>query len=346
MATRAIIYISEPQPRIFEVKQWPVTIGRALDNDLILIDEFVAPHHARIDHEDNAYQLTALQTTNGIALENGLLIKADQTQEWHEGLVANVGQVRLRLLSEALALAPEKLLPQAIAPASLVKATTPPPELAVSWKQGAQLMACLFLIMAGEGFITNNPDSFVMNTLKTAGTFIAGLLLWSLLWGLLSKVFSGAVKFAAHFFTTVKAVIATQIVVWVLHGTAFALSIEFLSQFDSILFIVAFGWLISRHLKIALGETQTTSKRTSKLIQYGIVSLVLGAIALQLGLRYSATGRVTEGLYMSTFMPPSWRMHKAKHPEVLEQGMAALKERTDKQLVKDGSADLDQDTEE
>jgi hypothetical protein len=346
MATRAIIYISEPQARIYEVKQWPVTIGRALDNDLILIDEFVAPHHARIDHEDSIYKLTALQTNNGIALENGLQISADETQDWQEGVVASLGQVRLRLLSDVAALTPEKPLPQIITPATQPKPTSQAPEFTIPWSRAAQLMVGLLLIIAGEGFIMNNPDSFVVNTLKTAGTFIAGLLLWSLLWGLLSKVFSGAVKFLPHFFTTVKVVIATQIAVWVLHATAFALSIEFLSQFDWIVFIVAFGWLISQHLKIALGETQTTSKRTSKLIQYGVVSLVLGAITLQLGLRYSATGRITEGLYMSTFMPPSWRMHKAKHPEVLDQGMAALKERTDKLLIKDGSADSDQDTEE
>jgi hypothetical protein len=74
MATRAIIQISEVisdgavSSRVFEVKQWPVTIGRALDNDLILVDPFVAPHHARIEKTDESYKIVALQTDNGIEL--------------------------------------------------------------------------------------------------------------------------------------------------------------------------------------------------------------------------------------------------------------------------------------
>jgi FHA domain len=371
MATRAIIRISEPtaddslSTRLYEIKQWPVTIGRALDNDLILTDPFVAPHHARVDQEGDAFRITALQTDNGIELESGEQLRADEQQAWQEGKSAHIGQVRLNLVSEATSLAPEQSLAQASALNASKKATekttsdqrlasahqAKSAEYAVPWQKGLQLMAFLLLALTGEGFISHNPDVFVLNTLKTAGSFIGGLLLWSLVWGLLTKVFSGSVRFGAHFFTAVKAVIVMQLTLWVLHAAAFAFSIEMLSQFDSILFIFMLGWLLMRHLNIALGGSDKTgiegsSKRTTKLIQYGVVSLMLGAIALSLVVRYNATGRFTDGLYLGTFMPPSWRLHKAKAPEVLDQGMAALKERTDKLLVKDGTSDADLDTEE
>jgi hypothetical protein len=363
MATRAIIQISEPisdgllTSRLFEVEHWPVTIGRALDNDLILLDPFVAPHHARIEKSDAGYQIVGLETNNGIELESGEQIRADEKQLWPEGKLANIGQSRLSLFSEEASLAPERSLAQAGVQQALktaavkrnsdqIIANAKSSEFDVPWKKGLQLTALLLLAITGESFISNNPDTFVVATLKTAGMFIGALLAWSLVWGLLSKVFSGAVHFGAHFFTAVKAVIAMQIVLWVLHAAAFAFSIEILSQFDSILFIAMFAWLLIRHLKIALGSSENAPKRTAKLIQYGVVSLMLGAIALSVGVRYNATGRITDGLYMTTFMPPSWRLHKAKSPEVLEQGMAALKERTDKQLTQDIGTDSDQDSED
>jgi FHA domain len=363
MATRAIIQISEPisdgttSSRLYEVKQWPVAIGRALDNDLILVDPFVAPHHARIEYYDTGYRIVALQTDNGVELENGELIRADEQQAWQEGKLANIGQCRLSLFTEEASLAPEKSLSLANAQLALknaairqssiqVAANTKRSNDDVTWLQGLKLIALLLLVMTGESFISNNPDVFVLNTLKTAGTFIAGLLVWALIWAILSKVFSGAMQFGAHFFTAVKAVTAMQLILWLLHMAAFAFSIPFLSQFDSVIFILMLGWLLVRHLKIALSGNEHASQRTTKLIQYGIVSLALGAIALSLGVRYNSAGRFTDGLYLSNFMPPSWRLHKANSPEILEQGMAKLKARTDRQLTKDSSADSDQDAEE
>jgi FHA domain len=363
MATRAIIQISEPisdgitSSRLFEVKQWPVSIGRALDNDLVLIDPFVAPHHARIEQSESGFQIAVLQSDNGVELESGEHIRADEHQPWQEGKLANIGQCRLSLISEETSLAPEKSLSQANAQLALKKAAAQENsarvvanpkqgEDIVTWQRGLKLISLLLLVITGESFISNNPDVFVLNTLKTAGTFIAGLLVWALVWAILSKVFSGVMRFGAHFFTAVKAVIVMQLVLWHLHIAAFAFSIEILAQFDSILFILMLGWLLVRHLKIALSGNEHASQRTVKLIQYGVVSLMLGAIALSLGVRYNATGRFTDGLYLSNFMPPSWRLHKAKPPEILEQGMAELKARTDKQLTKDSGGDSDQETEE
>ena len=36
----------------WRIERWPVTIGRALDNDVVLTDPHVAPHHATIDLVD------------------------------------------------------------------------------------------------------------------------------------------------------------------------------------------------------------------------------------------------------------------------------------------------------
>ena len=33
----------------WRIERWPVTIGRALDNDVVLTEPHVAPHHATID---------------------------------------------------------------------------------------------------------------------------------------------------------------------------------------------------------------------------------------------------------------------------------------------------------
>ena len=57
----------------WRIERWPVTIGRALDNDVVLTEPHVAPHHATIDlvpaAEDGgaaSLVVTAGATHNGV----------------------------------------------------------------------------------------------------------------------------------------------------------------------------------------------------------------------------------------------------------------------------------------
>jgi pSer/pThr/pTyr-binding forkhead associated (FHA) protein len=357
MAALALIQIIQGESpalsiaRQFEVKAWPVTIGRALTNDIVLTDPFAAPFHLRIEQSDAGYTVHALETNNGATLDTSVLKSGDQGL-WSSNMPLTLGHTRLHLIDETASRAPEQRLLTVAERASKEKASQTAESPPLEWRNYVSSLIFLSLVLTGEGFLSNNPDVFVVNTLKMIGTVLGGLIVWSLAWGLVTKVFSGAVRFGEHFLIGAKTVTVANLVLWHLHAAAFAFSFEILGQFDSVIFVIMLGWLISRHLKIALrggthhtGAMSVANTRNAKLARNGAVAVTAAAIALMLGMRYNAAGRITDGIYMSTFMPPSWRLHTAKSPEVLDAGMAALKVKTDKQLASDGQ-DTDSDAEE
>ena len=52
---------------------FPITIGRAPDNTLVLEDSWVSRHHAKIELEDDQLFLTDLGAANGVTLNNRLV---------------------------------------------------------------------------------------------------------------------------------------------------------------------------------------------------------------------------------------------------------------------------------
>lgn len=56
-----------------KIESFPLTIGRAFDNDIILQDVTISPHHLIIDEVDGDYQLINLSQENGTKLEGKVL---------------------------------------------------------------------------------------------------------------------------------------------------------------------------------------------------------------------------------------------------------------------------------
>ncbi len=52
-----------------KIESFPVTMGRAFDNDIILQDVTISPHHLVIDKQDGNYLIKNLSTENGSSLE-------------------------------------------------------------------------------------------------------------------------------------------------------------------------------------------------------------------------------------------------------------------------------------
>ena len=58
--------------RLIDVQAWPLTIGRALDNHVVLPDPHVAPHHASVDLDaDGRLRLTVGDSRNGVRIDQG-----------------------------------------------------------------------------------------------------------------------------------------------------------------------------------------------------------------------------------------------------------------------------------
>ncbi|MDA8217145.1 MAG: DUF3662 and FHA domain-containing protein [Dehalococcoidales bacterium] len=62
------------EDRVFPLPPKPVTIGRSIDNDLIIEDASVSRHHAEISFQAGHFSLTDLQSTNGTRVNRRRII--------------------------------------------------------------------------------------------------------------------------------------------------------------------------------------------------------------------------------------------------------------------------------
>lgn len=58
----------------------PLTLGRSVENDIILTDDFASGHHARIEPEGGAVILTDLGSTNGTYLNDERVVQPRSLQ--------------------------------------------------------------------------------------------------------------------------------------------------------------------------------------------------------------------------------------------------------------------------
>jgi hypothetical protein len=77
----------------------PVSIGRAPDNDIIIGDPYVSPHHLMIDESDSGWIVADRDSANGVFTGKGVRITAPV--ELQSGDFVQIGRTVLRLLSPA-----------------------------------------------------------------------------------------------------------------------------------------------------------------------------------------------------------------------------------------------------
>ncbi len=93
-----------------KISRFPTTVGRAFDNDIILSEPSVSPHHLEIDQDENGYVLRNISEENGTLLE----------QEKMDMLVAsitlpvslNLGDLKARILSHKTSVEPTRIKSQ------------------------------------------------------------------------------------------------------------------------------------------------------------------------------------------------------------------------------------------
>ncbi len=96
------------------ITRWPVTVGRALDCDLVLDDPFVAPRHLRIDravNEPRTVQVEVLETRNGARLQRKQYGQGEHF-DWPDGAPIDLGHTHITLRLADAPIADEQPLPQ------------------------------------------------------------------------------------------------------------------------------------------------------------------------------------------------------------------------------------------
>ena len=291
------------------VHRWPVSVGRAFDNDLVLDDPHVAPYHARLvcDEDDTppgvvpAVRLHVGQTVNGVDLD-GRHLEAFQSGPLVPGAQLSLGGLRLRVRLPGEALAPERPLAR-LAPGA--------------WRAAAGGLALGVAANLLERWLGGEPGARWSDWLSTGLGLPLTVLGWAGAWSLLSKLFQHRLDYLPH----LRVAVGWLLVDLAVNGGATVLS-------------GLFGWhapgalmpLLQIGIGAALlhGHLSLLMPGLRQRLGVAAVALTLTGITVTSVLHWQRHDRVFEPLYPASLPPPAWSLVKAVPAERLLEDLRAM----------------------
>ena len=307
------------------VRRWPLRVGRALDNHLVLSDPFVAAHHFEVQAGEAGLELTVGETGNGVQISRKRLRQGEQ-HRWPadaEPLELTIGRTRLRLRSGAQALPGELPL------AGLATRSR-------RWIPSVVAASVLLAILLFNTFLDTDPDGLGRATAGLLLAFVSIAAVWCGLWALLSKTFTRQARFGWHLRIFLFAAIFLLAADYLPALIAFALSWPWLSNFS---FIATYA-LAAAALYYHLLAVDLARPRLLRAIALAGAAV---AVALTLWFNVQRSERFGEELYMSHLYPPMLRLARPVPTERYFEGVAALQGALDekaKQAMRGEGADV------
>ncbi len=107
MAEVILETLSRGHRQHYKITHFPTTIGRAFDNDIILSDLSVSPHHLEINQDENGY------TLRNISEENGTLLNKQKMDNLTTAIelptLIQLGDLQARILSHKTPVEPTRI---------------------------------------------------------------------------------------------------------------------------------------------------------------------------------------------------------------------------------------------
>lgn len=262
--------------------QETVRIGRAYDNDIVLNDPYVAPHHLLVQRDaDGSLTAHDLGSINGVF--------ADKTRAEHHVLtdatILHFGQTSIRVCAQDKLVALEQKLP----------------EISRAWINTA-LQYLLLLLSINLYFWSSTTTAYKLSDcIKSNLIYVGSIFVWSGFWAVLSRIFSGTLYFCRHvklavwFFSgSILAYLVTQLLAY-----AFALPL-FMQLYEPFSYIL-FG-IFTYYALRQVGSTRSGWKLS-------IVVLLTGAaVVIPVITKYVEPPITTRYDYIDTLAPPSFRL--------------------------------------
>jgi hypothetical protein len=291
----------------WDVAQWPLRLGRALDNDVVLHDVHAAAHHAVLDVDaQQRVVVTAGASRNGVRVEEGrstLTLAAGHhavlapLAPWHIG----TSTLRVRRLADPLP--DERVLAPAAAPAS---------------RWATALLLVLAALWTGASlWLENNPDATWERYLPELGALGGAAALWSGLWGLASKLFNRRFVVMPHLRVLLGYALAIGVSQLALSLLAYAADWAWASRVRDIVTWALAAAMVAHHLRLVLPAR-------ARRINLALGSACVLAIASSMALNWQRTDRFFDELYATTLPPPSWRVVPARPADVLIDELRTL----------------------
>ena len=310
------------QPRqSFAVQQWPLRIGRALDNDVVLSDPHVAAHHLTIDAAAQGLTLTLADTRNGALLGRQHLRSGDSAalDTTVDPIEITIGRTHLRLRLPGQALAPERVLTPAT---SLTRRALP-------------VVLAALLLVAGtlfETWLDTDPGGLARAIGNALLTGVVSAAVWCTVWALLSKTFTRQAHFGWHLRVFVLVSFALLAVNALPALLAFAFSWPWLTDYDFIGTIAVVAIALYFHL-LAVEPAK------HRLLKWAAASCAVVGVLLSFWFNVQRSGQLGDELYMSHLFPPALRVAKPIAVDAFIDGLGSLKPTLDRKAKEPARGD-------
>jgi FHA domain len=278
--------------RVVDVAAWPLTMGRALDNTIVLDDAHVAPHHLRLALSgDGALSVRVGDSINGLRLDRHQLKAGDSMPVPAGPNLLQIGQTRLRLRRSGDVIAVETpLRAEARTSVTLI------------------CLVLLLVVWAAQHAIEMDPGSKFVDWAGLALGVPLGLGLWCVGWGIASKLFQHRFEFWLHVGIASRGLLVAVLTGIVLTLVSASLGLPALAHAQEIVVPLIIGWMIAAHAEQALP--------LSRRMVYGTVAtLTIGIVAAGVVLNQHRNDRSFSELYMATLPPPVMRLSRGIEPQ-------------------------------
>ncbi|MDQ6684093.1 MAG: FHA domain-containing protein [Pseudomonadota bacterium] len=316
----------------WRVEHWPLTIGRALDNDIVLSEPHVAPHHASLwisAETPPRVEIDVGTTVNGIVVGQIHLASGQSRRFAADGgeLELHVGRTTLRLRLATQALASEQ---------PLYAAHRREP----GWRPTAALALGVLAAIVFNAWLRADPEG----TGPAVGNAVLGALvggaLWCAFWSLLSKTFVRRGHVAWHLRVCLAGGAALLAIGAAAPALAFAFSWPWLTDFSFVAAYASVAVALYFHL-LAVEPAQ------HRLFRGVVASGFVAAVAVAVWFNIQRTSRPGDELYMSHLLPPQLRAARPVAVDNFVARLAPLQAILDRQAkVKDDGSGNEVETDE
>ncbi len=268
------------------VHRWPLTVGRAIDCDIVLDDPYVASRHATLtDPDGGGVQLLVGETVNGVWLKKRRAAAGERIAVG-AGEVIQVGGTRLRVRRAGDPLPPERRwIPEAPGRARTVL-----------------LLALIFSAWnAGELWLRDDPGGRLTDYLPALIGGPVMVAIWAALWSVGSKLVRHRFDFWSHARIALLGLIGIGVAALVLPMFAFASGWAWPSRVGPIV-AGAIAW---GAIGVHIGRVLPGRPRVLAAVMASLFLTGGGLFAIH---HYQLRDRVFPELYVATLGPPALRL--------------------------------------
>jgi hypothetical protein len=267
-------------------------IGRAFDNDVVVDDPHVAPHHLRVLRaEDGELLAEDLGSVNGLFAEHGGERAQRVPLSKSPGL--RIGRTVVRIYDAAHEVAPEKLLT--------------PPRAHAHWAVGLGVALFAGLLLISWLNLTTEPNANIL-FLPLLGLLTA-VALWAGTWALISRVFHGQARFSVQLRIAFTACIA--LVLWdqLARTLSFALASREIGEYSGLGAWAILGATCVAHL-------HSIGPRHMRAAQGAVIVLIVAGAGIQYFAKSERQTYYGQHASLGDLRPPALRL--APHATVEE----------------------------